>query len=178
MSALTPASLLTVDFIDFRIEELAAVVAESFAEEEERIAGVDDARAIQGRLILVRQEAGDVAELLVVLRHGEIVAVLLLEGLLVFRIFEKVLAVIGDEHVAIDDEAVDLAVIAHPILEGRIDVVHLALDAVLLDIGIEIFNDIVRDEIGEPRRRDQQGIIAARSGLLFEQGLRIDFFEG
>ena len=75
VSALTPASLLTVAFIVSGSKNLPPLFAEALAEEEERVAGVDDASAIHVRLVLLGQEAGDIAELLIVLGRRQIVAV-------------------------------------------------------------------------------------------------------
>ncbi len=60
-----------------------------------------------------------------------------LKASLFVRILEDVLAVVEEVDVAVDDQGVGLAVEGHPVLEGGGDVVELALDAVLLDIGIE-----------------------------------------
>ncbi len=104
-------------------------------------------------------------------------AIFLLEPLLVLRVLEQVLAVVGHEHVAIDDEAVDLAVVAHPVLERRIDVVEFALHSILFDVGIERFGGAVSNHVGKPCGRNQQHIVAASSRLLFENGLGIDLLE-
>ena len=159
------------------VEEFAAVGAETLGEEEVHVAGVDQPGAVGLRAVLVGDELADLAEGLPGLRRAEVVAVFGLELLHVRRILEDVLAVVEEVHVAIDDEAVGLAVVGHPVLEGRRDVVELRLHAVLLDVGIERLHRSGAGEVGDPGRADQHHVIGAARGLMLQHLLGEELLE-
>ena len=64
------------------------MVAEALAEEEMRVAGIDDAGPIELGMVFLGQEAGDIAEFLVALGRRQVVAVFGLEGRLVLGVVE------------------------------------------------------------------------------------------
>ena len=90
---------------------------------------------------------------------------LCLEFLHHFRIFENVLAVVEEHHVAIVGEAIDLAADGHLIVAiGGRDILQFIAVAELVDQRIEVFQRPGPHQIRHPGGDDVQRIISAGTG--------------
>ena len=158
------------------VEEHAAIGAELLQEVElvaraARLAEV--AGAIDVRRHVVGDELRDLRVVLPGLRHFQRLAELGLVGLLQLRILEDVLAIVEGEHVAVVEEAPDLALVGRQRLVERVVVLEVRLVHVLGDVVVERRDHAAIGERRRPGRLDVEDVVGAGAGDVLGDRLRI-----
>ena len=98
---------------------------------------------------------------------------LALIGGLHLGVFENVLAVVEREHVAVVEEAPDLALVGRQRLKERMVIVEIGLVEIFGDVIVERRDDAAVGERGRPCGLDVENVIGARAGDMLGDRLRI-----
>ena len=157
-------------------EQLAAIGA-VLLQEVELVAGAaglaEVAGAIDVRRHLVGDELGDLGIFLPGLGRAERRVELRLIGLHHLRILEDVLAVVEGEHVAVVEEAPDLALVGRQRLVERVVVLKVRHVHVFGDVVVERRDHAAVGERRRPGRRDVEDVIGAGAGDVLGDRLGI-----